>query len=319
MSVKLAELLASNVALRTLTRYASLPTFRRVARAGMLYLLVPPARRDKLRQAVASCFEHFFPSADVEAYLDNYLDKLAEDLYTLNLATIERLLRTVEEHVVFDGREHFLAAHDREAGILAVGAHVGSITLGSGALMSLHRQIPEPRRRVTRICMDPEVRGYPNLIQTLERSLRDYRVELRLLVTHRDPRQIAAEICGCLEAGGMVTTNLDVMVGGRSQRAFPLFDGRVRVQLPALVGAAKAALRVGATVLPWVPLRQGTGLRVRLEPPIGPVPRLGEQATAEHPEVQRLCEQLRARLEGWITAQPEQWTYWDRLPRRVVR
>jgi len=127
---------------------------------------------------------------------------------------------------------------------------------------------------------------------------------------------VATQMLETLQLRGVVTTNLDVLHGGTSSRVFDLL-GR-RVFLPSLVGAAKVALRTGATVLPFVTARTDEGFRVRLERPFGPVPELGSQLPGDPPELTALCERLRVLLEGWIAELPEQWVYWDRLHKRLA-
>ena len=158
---------------------------------------------------------------------------------------------------------------------------------------------------------------YPLFLENIEQAIREYGGRGGLILTGGGFRQVATRMHEVLSGKGMVTTNLDVLMGGASEMSLSLF-GRARVRLPALVGAAKVALRTGSVVLPWVNLRSGSGFRLRLEEPIGPLPRLGREVGEDHPELTALCERLRYVLEGWITSQPEQWSYWDRFHHRLL-
>ncbi|MFH1132832.1 MAG: hypothetical protein V1754_15975, partial [Pseudomonadota bacterium] len=196
--------------------------------------------------------------------------------------------------------------------------------LGTTAFLSLYLTVPQELYPVTRLCAEPEAERFPSVLKNLQVVLKDYGGDVDFILTRRDNKTISTQICDTLSAGGLVTTNLDVLMGGGSRMVFPLFGGNVnqrvaRVYLPALVGAAKTALRTGSTLLPWINLRTKTGFRLILEDPIGPVPCLGQSVPDDHPELLALCERLRIILERWIVQNPEQWTYWDRLHKRLVQ
>jgi len=168
------------------------------------------------------------------------------------------------------------------------------------------------------VCMDPEATRYARLRQAMTQAWETYQLDARMVLTGREPRAIIQELDEVLEGGGLVTTNLDVMWGGRSRRAFRLF-GRVWVRLPALVAAARTALANRAWLLPWVNIRTRRGFILRFEPVIAPMARVPREALeSDHPELIELCERLREVLEAWIVAHPTQWSYWDRFHRRLV-
>jgi lauroyl/myristoyl acyltransferase len=113
-------------------------------------------------------------------------------------------------------------------------------------------------------------------------------------------------ILAALNAGQIVTTNLDVMSAGASAEVFRLFE-KANVLLPAVVGAAKAAKLSRALVLPWSNRRDGHGrLVLRFEQPF-----FADEGAAA------LSQRLRDLLENWIVESPEQWIYWDRFEKRL--
>lgn len=319
------EKLLNNVLLRGLVARAGFMGSREIIRRTLVHLLLTPARRRRLGIRVAGYFRSYFPELDEDAvqrrvasYLEHYGRKMAEDTVTVNLSGIEAHLRAINSHVVVRGGDNLRRALDRGRGVVAVGSHVGSVTFGTTAFISLYLTLPEERYPVTRLCTEPDVIRFPTVLSRLEEVLQDYRADVQFLLTRRERRSIAEEITETLDRGGLVTSNLDVLMGGSSQKVFGLFEGQARVHLPALVGAAKSALRTGATILPWINVRTSAGYRLVLEDPLEPVARLGQKAHDDHPEVKALCETLRRILERWITTYPDQWFYWDRLHRRLV-
>jgi len=319
------ERLASNPLLRGLVRAAGFRRARWLIQHALVPLVVTPARQRRLGALVEGQLQTFFPhlggdeaARRARAYVANYVAKLAEDVITVNVVSVPWMLGCFDDLVAFEGRAHFGRAVRAGRGVLAVGAHLGSITFGTAALLSLHLTLAPAERPLTRLTTEPDVDRAPHVRAALGAALGGYGADIALLLTDRPGRDIAHDMAETLGAGGLVTTNLDVLRGGGSRKELRLFGGRARLTLPALVGAAKMALHAGATVLPWVNLRQGEGFRLVVAEPIGPLPRLGAAAEEGHPEVEALCERLREILEGWIAAQPEQWIYWDRLHKRLV-
>lgn len=319
------EPLINNPAVRGLIRVGGLAASRGLLRRLLAPVMLPAAKRRRLEARVRTYFQRYVPDphqlsveARVQSFFWHYGSKLAEDCITLGVPGVERFKAMIRRHVVVEGLEYFHQALDEDAGILAVGSHVGSPTFGTPALLSLFLTVPPERYRVVRFCAEPEAIRYPEVLRNVERVLQDYGGDLAFIFTQRESKSIATELSQRLAEHCLVTTNLDVLLGGASQQPFRLFD-RAWVQLPAVVGAAKAACRTGAVVLPWVNLRTATGFRLVLSPPIGPVPRLDAAATEQHPTVAQLCAQLRGILEQWIVDQPEQWFYWDRFHRRHLR
>ncbi|MFH2007481.1 MAG: hypothetical protein ABI333_12925 [bacterium] len=319
------EQLINNGVFRQLVRRAGFLGARSVLRHTVVPLLLTPARRRTLRDRVTRYLTQYFPDFDTlevqrrsDAFLEHYGQKLAEDCATVNLDSAAAHLRAVNEHVVFRGAQNFRRALDRGTGVLAVGAHLGSLVFGNPAFITLYLTVPPSRYPVTRICSEPDLARFPKVLQGFEDVLREYGADIAFILTHRERRPISEEMTEILAAGGLVTSNLDVLMGGGSRKEFAMFDGRARVRLPALVGAAKSALRTGATILPWVNLRTDAGFRFELEEPIGPVERLGSAVRDDHPAVEALCGKLVRILEGWIVAHPEQWAYWDRFHHRLV-
>lgn len=316
--------LVANEALRGLVRSGGLVGTRRILRHSLMHVIAPPWALARLRKRFLAHLANYFPAYDprtaralADAFVEHWTTKHIDDCYAINLPDPTFALRQFDRHIVYERPHLFKEAVERGAGVLAVGAHMGSVSLGTFALCARILDIPEQVSPSIRLCADPEINGFPSVFEALNRGLADYRRDVRLIVTKRDSRDVAKEMCEALEGGNIVTTNLDVMAGGRNNTPFLMFD-RARVRLPALVGAAKVALRTGATILPWMSLHEGNLLRIRFEPLIGPVSRLGDRVDESDPVLGELCITLRDVLQGWIRWHPEQWTYWDRFHRRVL-
>lgn len=318
------EKLVANDAIKALIRATNLATTRRVLRHTLLELLAPPWKRAQMRRRVRSYLELYFAeyndrtvAALSEAFVWHWVTKHADDCFTINLPDVHYAKAAFDRYVTFEHPERFREAVERGAGVIATGAHMGSISFGTFAMLSRVLDIPVERSPVIRICSDPEMERYPAIPGLIDGALRHFGRDGRILLTRRDPKAIALEMAATLEQGGVLTTNLDVMMGGRDRTPFLMF-GKARVRLPALMGAARVALRAGATILPWICLQSGAGFRLRFEPLIGPVPKLGPTFPDDHPALVELSLQLRDVLQGWIRWHPEQWVYWDRFHRRLV-
>ena len=322
--MKNPDRLVNNAPFRALVNHAGFFRARSAIRRAFLPLVIPPWKQRQLRGRVAHQLSRCFPLLDAraigaaaDAFIYHWGSKFSEDCLALSLDSIERYRRIIDGHVLICGTDNFHRALDHGVGVLVVGSHVGSTTFGTNAFLSRYLTLPRERYPVTRLCADPEIRRFPKVLENAESALRDYGGDIRFIFTDRSFRSIATEMCEILAAGGLVTTNLDVMMGGSNRSPFPLF-GQVQVFLPAVIGAARTALRTGAVILPWSNLRTAAGFSLEIEPPIGPVPRLGVDFADDHPELLALCEILRRRLEDWITTNPEQWVYWDRFHQRIV-
>ncbi len=318
------EKLLVNDAMRALARNAGILGSRRVLLHSLLPLVAPPWKRAKLRQRVRGYFREYFPEYDArtarllaDRYVHHWCCKQAEDVYAINFPDVHVGLAELDRLVVHEQPQRFTEAIRHGTGVLAVGAHVGALSIGTVALMARLRETTPEERPIIRLCTDPEMESYPSVFEGTEQVLRDFDRDIRFVITRRESRTIATEIAEALDRRAFVTTNLDVLLGGKNQRVFELF-GRARVRLPALVGAAKVALRTGATILPWVCTRSDASFRLRLERPIGPVERIGPTIPDDHPALLALTEQLLDIVEAWVRWHPEQWVYWDRLHRRLV-
>ncbi|MCU0692831.1 MAG: hypothetical protein MUF54_15640 [Polyangiaceae bacterium] len=313
-----------NGATRALARNAGILGTRQVLLHSLIPLVAPPWKRRQMRQRVRGYLHRYFPEHDTRTvnllasrYVHHWCCKHAEDVYVINVPDLHVALGEVDRFVVHEHAQRFQEALSHRRGVLAVGAHVGALTFGTVALLSRLRETTAEERGIVRICMDPELKHYPNMFAGAEQALADFGRDIRYVVTHRESRAIATDMGDALERGALVTTNLDVLVGGDNQLPLELF-GAVRVRLPALVGAAKVALRTGAVVLPWVCTRTRGGFRLRLERPLGPFPRMAAAIRDDDPELLGLTERLVDVLQGWIRWHPEQWVYWDRLNRRLA-
>jgi len=318
------EKLVANDVIKTLVRTTSLTTTRRVLDRSLLSVLAPPWKRARMRKRVVGYLRAYFPEYDEptvqalsRAFLRAWVNKHADDCYTINMPDVHFALDAFARHVTFEQPHLFKEAVERGAGVIAPSANVGSISFGTFAMLSRVLDVPVERSPILRICSDPEIEAYPAIPKLIEQSLRDFGRDARIVLTRRDPKAIALEMAETLERGGVLTTNLDVMMGGRDRTPMLMF-GSAKVRLPALIGAAKVALRTGATILPWVCMQAGDRFRLRFEEPMGPVPKLGASFPDDHPELVGLTHRLRDVLQGWIRWHPEQWAYWDRFHQRLV-
>lgn len=312
------EPLVNNALLRAAVRLLPFEQARALLRRTVVTAALPPRARARLRRRVeghfARCFPHFAPAVRAQrarAFVQHWTSKLAEDCIALNYPSVERYRADVERLVVYEGWEQIFTALSHGRGLLLAGAHLGSVAYCTNALLAPLYTLAPARYPKVRFCSEPDVERFPRVLDHLQRALSHYGGDVRFILTKREPRLVAAEMAETLSGGGVVTTNIDVLFGGRSRRVFELFGGRARLYLPALVGAARIALQTGAVVQPWVSYRTARGFRLVLEPPLLPEGR-GE------PALERLCAQLARRLEAWITAAPQQWFYWDRFHRRLA-
>ena len=317
------ETLINNAAFRALVNRGGFSLARKTIRRTMLPLVFSGARQRQLRQRVAGHMTRSFPRWDeaelarrVEAFFHHWSCKFAEDCIAVNVDGLERYKRWVEQYVTFEGEQHLREALDLGAGILAVSCHVGSISFCTNSLLTLFLDIPRERWPRARLCAEPEVVNFPTVLQHVQEAMSEFGGDVEFILAGNDRGSVARQMTETLSGGGLVTTNLDVVHGGTSSRVFELL-GR-HVFLPSLVGAAKVALRTGATILPFVNTRTDDGFCVRLERPMGPLPALGSELSDDHPELEALCQILRAQLQHWIEQTPEQWVYWDRLHKRLA-
>ena len=324
--MKNPERLINNAPFRALVPRAGFFGARALIRTAVVPLFVPPWKQARVRKLVRAHMAFCFPalseralSATANAFLHHWMCKFSEDSLALSIPTIDRWRALIDRHVLFWGLEHFFDAVRLGRGVVMAGSHVGSPTFCNNVFLSRYLELPADQRPATRICGDPEIRRFPVVERLCEKAGEEYGTDLSFVYPDDGLKETAVEICQVLEGGGVILTNIDVLSGGSSQRPFPLFDDRIQVTLPALVGAARSALRTGAAIVPWNNIRTAAGFSVTLHPPLGPFDPLGPDIPDDHPEMVALCHTLLHRLEGWIRKTPEQWVYWDRLHRKVAR
>ena len=317
------ERLVSSRAMRSLVDHAELLALRETLRHTLVPLVAPPwkqaALRRKVERHLALCLPDMAASARrscSQAYLTNWGRNLAENAIVVNVRSSASFERIVQRYVAVVGSHHVEQALATGRGVLLAGAHTGSVPLGTLGVFRVLLGLPRERRPLIRACAEPSILKFPRLVQACESALGELGLDVELLGTGRDFVRIGEQITQVLRGGGMGTTAIDVLMGGRSRRAFSVLGGP-RWRLPGLVGAARSALRAGAPLLPWSSPRVAGGYVVRIEAPIGPLPELGAAALGEPPELEPVCQRLVAHLAAWIRSHPEQWVYWDRLERRL--
>ena len=299
------EKLVTHPVLRGLVRWWGFRCSRFVLYHTMARILMP---RKVIRRLAASARQYFAGYLEASEsgtcrrrarrFIHHYRMKLCEDIVMLNLdrAAIPGVVRAGVE---FEGLDHLRRAMEAERGVLAAGAHVGSVVWCTVALVHCINAQRTTRHRVVYICTDPyAARFFPPS---------ENQDTYSFIPNSLDPRQMIRRILAALNAGQIVTTNLDVMSGGASTQAFRLFE-KADVLLPAVVGAAKAAKLSKALVLPWSNRRDEHGrLVLRFEQPF-----------VADADVEALSQRLRGLLEKWILESPEQWIYWDRFEKRLL-
>jgi Kdo2-lipid IVA lauroyltransferase/acyltransferase len=197
----------------------------------------------------------------------------------------EELVRTT----AVEGRQHVLAALERDAGVLLVSAHVG----GWEVVTAMPREIvPVP---TTAIVTDDWIAWAVDGIRA--------RSGLGL-VYDSEPMTRSA---GLLRAGEAVLVLGDY--AKESMRTYPvtLLDGVA--ELPA--GVVVLARLCGTPIVPFTVLPLGPRRwRVAIEPALDPPPRRGGEA-AERAVLQALADrwtaQLRANAEHWAAVYPIRW------------
>ncbi len=320
------ERVVNNLLFRELSNRLDFIEVRELLAKTAVPLIVPPWKQRGMLRRVAGHLERCFPELSLKAreatltsFHRHWTLKLAEDLVAMNIKGTEAHTRNIDRHVIFLGREHLFRAFEQGRGVLALYSHVGSPSFSITCFLSRLPLWRPPRERwdLIRLCAEPEVERFPFVRKTVRDAVEIHGVDLDFALKSEGRRGVATQLAETLEAGGLVTTGLDVLGGGASRRPWPMFGGRIHIFLPALVGAAKTALRAGAVILPYANYRTAHGAVIRFEPPIGPVDRLDGPVTEERPEVLELCERLRAQLEAWILEHVDQWTYWDRVHKRL--
>ena len=303
--IKNIEKLVTHPVLRGFVRLWGFRCSRFVLYHTIARILIP---RKAIRRLAASARRYFArylePSESgacrrkAEKFTHHYRKKLCEDIIMLNLDR-ENIPGVVRTDVGFEGLDHLRRAMEGQRGVLAVGAHVGSVVWGTVALVHCINGQRTARRRVAYICTDPYASRFfppsenPDTYSFVPNSL--------------EPHQMIRRMLAALNAGQIVTTNLDVMYGGASAQAFRLFE-KANVLLPAVVGAAKVAKLSRALVLPWSNRRdEHDRLVLRFEQPL-----------VADGDVEALSQRLRDLLEKWIVESPEQWIYWDRFEKRLL-
>jgi lauroyl/myristoyl acyltransferase len=251
------------------------------------------------------------------AFVGHYRKKLAEDIIAVNLP-MQRMDDFVDRNVELNGTDHLFQAVDQGRGVILASAHIGSPSLNLWILGKLFCQIPAARRPRGRACVDEEVWRYPKALAAMKAVAQGYSFDVDFTNASQPKGVVARELADTLLQAGALSTNLDVMNGGRGRAPLPLFDG-ASVVMSALVGAAKVALRTGCMVVPYLNVRRERGFQVHFERPIGPLPRLGAELSSQSPELKQLVGTLRGIVERWILLYPEQWLYWDRFHRRLVQ
>jgi lauroyl/myristoyl acyltransferase len=320
------ETIFNNALLRALVQNMELAGARRVIHSVLLPLLLPPWKVRKLRKRVEGHFRAYFPQfteSEIthrgKAFVDHYLNKFAEDSITINLQA-ERMNKWMQQYVVFSQIENFHTALEQfwkdQRGMLLGSAHLGSPSFCLNALAQLCFSMP--RKPKARICLEPDVLAYPQVIERFRNLVRSFDFDVDFLTTDRNKKDVASDIAAILNEGGAVTTNMDVMQGGKSDIPLPIF-GCAKAKFPAIVGLAKMALRTGCLILPWFSYRTTEGFVIRFEPHISTDPLPQSSISQDHPEVLALSLQLCKIMESWICSYPEQWIYWDRFYHRLIK
>ncbi|MBN1696657.1 MAG: hypothetical protein JW881_03995 [Spirochaetales bacterium] len=332
--MKHPEAFIKNRLIKAFVNHAGFDAARFILQRVIVSMIIPAAMMKKLALTIDSYFKSYIPrmGKGVAGYLYHFKRKLAEDIIAVNLS-FENTVNLIEKKVTIRGKENIDSALSSKKGIILLGAHFGSIILGTMSMLKAcfdsasfprpRASFPRPRAsfsgRSIHMCTEPDMIRFPENLKRLKEAVRVYNTALYFILTDKKGHDIAHDMINALDRGNIISTNMDVLRGGSDTYQFTLF-GKARVTLPALMGAVKVACMTEAAILPWYMVRDGGGFVLTCEAPVF-AGETGDRGSSRpqsgaHAAV---AEKLRGLLEQWIIRNPEQWVYWDRFGKRLVR
>lgn len=269
-------------------RLLSLPRAQAMGRrVGRLWYRLDARHRHVALENLVRAFDGDKSSAEIEDLARRCFEQFA------TTATEACLLGSLPkewffERVAIEGKDHFLAAHERGKGVLLLTGH-----FGNWELMGLV----------------PAVYGYPIAVMArttdnsgIERELTHLR---RRFGNHVIPKRAALrESVRTLRSGGVVAILIDQNVAER-EGVFVEYFNRPACTTPSL---ALLALKTDATVLPGFCVRSDDGThRVVVEPPV-PIVRTGDRALDVVVNTQRFTDVI----ERYVRQYPDHWLWMHR-------
>lgn len=322
--MKNPEKLINNRAIQSIIRLLGYRVSGYIFQKGLFPLIYPKKQFQLVNQQVEYVFKSLLRQSldgdvkkQVDSFWRHYKQKFSDDCIVLNFG-YDGLSDLFDKHVRIEGDQHLLDAVNQGHGILAVGSHVGSVLMGTVAMLLAYSTVPLEKVVGVKICTEPDVPNFPVILNCLQTAVAKFDRDVTFLLTRRAKKDVSIDMVDALNQKYMVTTNMDVLTGGGSTREFNLF-GTVPVYMPAIVGAVKVALKTGATILPWTNRNVSGGkLVLSFETPIFPTVQQISDVRL-HPDFDILCDTLFRIFERWLKASPTQWVYWDRFHKKVVR
>lgn len=250
-------------------------------------------------------------------YVGHYKTKRCDDYILFNL-NYKNTLKYINRYVVIHGMVHLKKAMAYNGGIIAVGSHVGSQVLGFSALMHIAHRIRTEMKRSVNIVTAPDIKDFKNIFFRLTELNRESYFDFSFIWTSDRKELDAIKLLNALKKKCILTTNLDVVTGGASQKAFSFFN-TFNIRLPSILGAAKLGLLTNSIILPWHNYMDEKGrLHLMIEEHFKPILTWKTKLVDSHPDVVDLSNRLYQLLEQWILDNPEQWIYWDRLDELII-
>jgi lauroyl/myristoyl acyltransferase len=309
--MKNPEALMANSLVRTLINVFGFKLSHAIISRCVVPRLIPSPVLRRLLRTVDAYFKKYLPHADIKAgyFIFHFRSKLAEDVILVNFS-FKKTVKFIEKEVIVKGKENIEKALIHGRGIILLGAHLGSIMLGTMALMKACFDTPAFANQDIHICTEPDMIRFPGNLRRVKKAVKAYKTNIHFILTSRKRALIADDMIHALKQKNIIFTNMDVVRGGSDRHVFTLF-GEAELTLPALCGAVKIASLTGATILPWYNVRDRKGRFIlTCEEPVF----LSSETSVPYELAEKLCRVL----EKWITLYPEQWIYWDRFGKRLV-
>ncbi|MBI4494800.1 MAG: lysophospholipid acyltransferase family protein [Chloroflexi bacterium] len=239
------------------------PAHRRRAERNLERVLGPDADRLLVRKTVHNVFRNYA----------RYMLDLVRLPYTD--------LRQFEREAVVHGREHFDQAMAAGRGVVLASGHIGSWDLAAAWLAAQGHRVNVPVET-----LKPE--RWNEQVQKLRRA-----AGLNAIPMERGVRQMLRVLRKNEILGLLVDRPL-------AQEGIPVLFFGAATHVPA--GAAKLALKTGATLLATAAVREAGRPTIFVSPPLR-VDSSGDEAR----DAQALTQQLMAWLEALIRRYPDQW------------
>ncbi|MBN2736960.1 MAG: hypothetical protein JXR70_08275 [Spirochaetales bacterium] len=296
---------------------------RTVFQKQMLTSFFSLAMQEELKVKVAGYFKSYLNKTQAESwslaedYLEHYLSKITDDVMLLNWP-IGRLRARLEKMLVVRGVENLHKALGSDRGVILLGSHIGSVFLGTLGLLKICLEDPALEKRGLSVCSEPEMASYPLIHNWAKAAGKIYHASIEVINVNNAKGNPAILMIGALKKKRLLTTNMDVLDAGGDRGGVCLLN-TMQLCLPALSGALECAYHSGAMVLPWFNIRDGRGkLKVIFERPLDYFAK--EDSTMKKEAwVMKSRKHMLDLFQKYLETYPDQWLYWDRLEKRLVK